>query len=275
MSDGVAVHLSDYPTDGSDRPVILSTHGLQSHAGWYEWSGRFLQSRGYPVWFFDRRGSGRSDGPRGHVRSADRLLADVRAIRRLAAEETGRPVVLMGVCWAAKLLAASAAESPDGLAAVVLAYPAFRTRFDPSLRQRLLLSLAGWAGISRRPVLSPLRPEHFTDNMAARRFIADDPLATRTLSVEMARADRELSQRLDSSLRSLQVSTRVVLCGRDRIVRPESVRRLMTAAVPHASIQTEPSAAHVLEFEPDRERIYSAIADWLDETTHGVGKTDR
>lgn len=262
MSDGVELFVARYRVE-RPRAVIVATHGLQSHHGWYGWSCRFLQDAGYEVWFVDRRGSGRSGGPRGHVRSVERLVADLFTVR--AAIATERPCVLMAVCWAAKMALATTAAHPDAFDALILPYPALRTRFDPSLRQRGLLWLARWAGLARRQVVTPLRPEHFSNQMPARRFIEDDPLSSRVMSLCLAAVDRELAKRLPDLLDAVAQPTLALLSGRDAIVRNDNVRALLSRS-PQVAIRDVEGAAHVLEFEPDREAIFRGIDGWLHQT---------
>ena len=257
-SDGISLFIRRYPNRTS-AVVLLATHGLQSHHGWYDWSCRRFQTAGYEVWFADRRGCGRSAGDRGHARAAQRLVADVNAVRDAIERESSRPVVLVGICWSAKLMLAVERSRPDRVAALLLLYPALRTRFDASLRQRLLLRLAGWVGLARRQIVTPLRPEHFTDSIAGQQFIAHDPDGNRVLSVAMAMADRDLRDAADPTRCGVPILA--VLCGRDAIVRNGRVRRQLEAA--GAKMLTIESSAHVLEFEPDREAIFDRIIDEL------------
>src|SRR5687767_3354704 len=75
----------------ADRPNagLLIVHGMQSHAGWFEVSataGEIAQA-GVTVLAYDRRGSGRSGGPPGHVDSADVFLEDLAAARNALTRE--------------------------------------------------------------------------------------------------------------------------------------------------------------------------------------------
>lgn len=284
MSDGVSIHVacdrpSATPSAASTpaaRPLrVVMLHGLQSHAGWYGWSARFLADRGVEVWRVDRRGSGRSGGPRGHARAADRLVADVAAICREAAAD-GHRVVLMGLCWGGKLAVAAAASGLP-LAGLVLLYPALATRFDASLRQRALLRLGRAIGLATRPVASPLRPEHFTDVVAARQAIAEDPFSTRTITVAMAAVDRELTREMPNLIATVTAPSLVVLGERDRISRNGRIAELAATMRGPRTLRHIELASHVLEFEPTREEIFAGVVDWLEHLADGAfpGDGDR
>ena len=262
VSDGVSLAVRRYPVE---RPavVVLAMHGLQSHAGWYDWSCRFFQSNGIEVWFADRRGSGLSGGVRGHARSSDRLVSDVRCLlQAIRGARSGTPCVLMGVCWAAKLVVRVASVAPvEGLA---LLYPALRTHFDPSWRQRALLRLSKSLGLDRRRVVSPLRTEHFTRDESARRMIDADPLAVRSMTLALVRADQSLRETAADSLATTRCPILVVLSGRDRVANNRLVERLIQDHVAGpVTWQTAPKADHVLEFESDRDEIFEPIVVWL------------
>jgi pimeloyl-ACP methyl ester carboxylesterase len=55
----IPTRIWDTPAAAARPPVpIVMTHGLQSHSGWFSRSQAFLADLGFPVYAFDRRGSG-------------------------------------------------------------------------------------------------------------------------------------------------------------------------------------------------------------------------
>ena len=56
---------------------IVFLHGIQSHAGWYEYSCTRFSQAGYQVSFLDRRGAGMNEESRGDAPSFRRLLDDI------------------------------------------------------------------------------------------------------------------------------------------------------------------------------------------------------
>jgi acylglycerol lipase len=68
--DGVELAYRVFPADdGEPRGTIVYLHGIQSHGAWYVETAAELARRGYSVYLTDRRGSGLSEGPRGHFPS--------------------------------------------------------------------------------------------------------------------------------------------------------------------------------------------------------------
>ena len=76
-SDGYPFKVRRFPASGVVKGEIVCIHGVQSHAGWYEYSSNFLSQHGYNVSFIDRRGSGANMEARGDCPSFRRLIDDI------------------------------------------------------------------------------------------------------------------------------------------------------------------------------------------------------
>ena len=83
-----------------------------------------MPGRRVAVYAPDRRGSGRSGGPRGHLAGYHRALDDVELVMGLAgAEHPETPLFLAGSSWAAKLAIVYAALRPARLSGLLLLGP--------------------------------------------------------------------------------------------------------------------------------------------------------
>ncbi len=101
--------------------LLLISHGLAEHSGRY---GRFAQAmaaRGFHVYAHDHRGHGQSRAPDAqlglfaHRGGAEKVIADLRAMREMAAtRHPGLPVTLFGHSMGG-LVALNAAETDPGL----------------------------------------------------------------------------------------------------------------------------------------------------------------
>ena len=123
--DGVRLHCLHWR---SRQPppwaVLVFLHGIASHAGWFAETAADLNRQGVEVYGPDRRGSGRSGGPRGHLDRYEQALDDVEQVVRLvAAEHPGTPVFLAASSWAAKLGVVYAARRPASLSGLLLLGP--------------------------------------------------------------------------------------------------------------------------------------------------------
>ncbi|HET9558606.1 MAG TPA: alpha/beta fold hydrolase, partial [Actinomycetota bacterium] len=174
-SDGIHLHYLHWRSGTPPSAVLVFLHGIASHAGWFAETAADLSHQGVDVYGLDRRGSGRSGGPRGHLARYERALDDVEQLVRLvSSDHPGTPVFLAGSSWAAKLAVVYAAQRPGPLSGLLLLGPGLlpRVNLSPWRRVRVV------AGHLARPTARlpiPLTPELYTANPPYRDFIRADP----------------------------------------------------------------------------------------------------
>lgn len=269
-SDGRSLAFRHWQSSGC-RGIVLATHGIQSHSGWYEYSSERLASAGFDVYFADRRGSGLNGRARGHAEHGMQLIHDLRTLRRLAVAEhsTAIPLHLLGVSWGGKIAAATAAMFPSECTSLTLLYPGLFPRLRPNWKQSLQLRLARIFEIRRPHIPIPLDdPALFTGDNHYQNFISDDPLALHTVSSSLINAGRDLDTIILEELRLFDKPTLLMLAGNDQIIDNETTKNWLSQQLRRQLTVIEwPSARHTLEFEPNRAEIFDQLIDWL--PTHG------
>lgn len=276
-ADGRVLKYRHYRPAGETRAYVIGVHGIQSHSGWYEWSSSRLAAAGYDVRFLDRRGSGLNEEDRGHAESGVVLCEDVLQMVFLLHLERDRgpqPIILCGVSWAGKLLAGMPGFEfhtkfdaswifCDGIA---LLYPAIFTHFDPHLVQRGAIKTAVALGVGRRTVTIPLNdPALFTDDPAWQKFIREDPLSLRRVSLSFLKATLHLTAQVKRFAERNPPPTFIALAGRDRIVDLERTRAWAARLPAESTRLVEYSAArHTLEFDACREQFVADLIEWIE-----------
>ena len=266
--DGVRLHCLHWR--GRQSPpsaVLVFLHGIASHAGWFAETAADLNHHGVEVYGPDRRGSGRSGGPRGHLDRYERALDDVEQVVRLvAAEHPGAPVFLAASSWAAKLAVVYAAQQGGSLSGLLLLGPVLLHRVDLSPWRRVWVAVGHPVRpMARLPI--PLTPELYTANPPYRDFIRSDPLrlleATTRFFWETARLD--LRRRRDSARLELPV---LLLQGEaDEMVDVPATRRWFERlGGENKTYRAYPGAGHTLDFEPDRTAYLGDMLGWLSAT---------
>lgn len=268
LSDGYVCRGRVWPghrAGGGSRGICAYLHGIQSHGGWYEWSGSLLASEGWTVVMPDRRGSGLNAAARGDCPSMERWLLDVNEI--LAVEWGDRQhgeQRLLGLSWGGKVAAALAVREPARWSGLMLVTPGIFPAVDVGMLQRFR--------IARSLVLQPTQlfdiplqePSLFTDSPVGQAFIAADPLKLTQCSARFL----YYSSRLDHRLRrlatsSLQCPVTMLLAENERIIQSEPTARwLRRVAGPYATIVEFPGAAHTLELEADTARYEAELLKW-------------
>ena len=194
-SDGVELHCLRW-YDGRPPPwaAVIFLHGIASHGGWFTETAADLATAGVAVYAPDRRGSGRSGGPRGHLDRYERALDDVdEMVRLVSAEHPGTPLFLAASSWAAKLGVVYAALRPAPLSGLLLLGPGLLPRVSLS-RTRQLVVVVGHLVAPTARLGIPLTPELYTTNPRYLDAIRADRLrllkATTRFFWETARLDR-------------------------------------------------------------------------------------
>lgn len=270
-SDGYPLRYRHWiPERSAPKGYVVALHGIQSHAGWYDYSSQRLSDAGYDVRFVDRRGSGMNQRDRGHAEHADRLVNDLVQFLVAVRHERDRtapqaPVIVSAVSWGGKLAAILAARRPELVDGLVLLSPGLKPYVRPNGLQRCLLSLAMATGKGRRMVKIPLNdPELFTAEKRWQTFIRDDPLALHSATVSLLAA----SVRLDTELRfvphRIVCPVLLLLAGADRIIDNDATRSFFEQwTAPEKTLRCYHGAAHTLEFEPNRDAVFTDLIDWL------------
>lgn len=263
--DGVRLHFLHWPAgDGPVRGSVVLLHGIAGHAAWFAGVSEHLAAAGLPVYALDRRGSGRSEGGRGHLDRFEDALTDLQsALDRAAAEQPGLPRFLIASSWAAKLAVIHAAHSATCLTGLVLLEPVFVTRANLSLLRRLAVA-AGHLVAPRWRLPLPVSPEMATPNREHVSRLRDDPLRLRSATArfywETGRMDR-LRTRLAPALR---LPLLVLQGDADPIADLSATHRwLARVTSPDKTVILYSGAGHALDFEPDPRQFRADLLQWL------------
>ena len=262
-----AVRVWDTPMPPG-RIVLL--HGIVSHGGWYLRSCRHLAASGFEVHALDRRGSGLNLAARGDVPDYRCWLSDVREY--LAGMPPGVPTVLAGISWGGKLAAALGGGGLPDLAGVAMICPGLFAKQQAGRLQRLLLHLAGTAGLAEARVTIPLRdPALFTNSPQWQAYIRDDPLTLRRITIRFAQADLRLNADAREAAEQIRAPVLLMLAGRERIVDNRRTREYLDRIAAEDKLCLEyADAGHTLEFEPDPAAYLEDLRAWVARVTRIV-----
>jgi alpha-beta hydrolase superfamily lysophospholipase len=265
--DGLPLHYRAWlPTGGTPAASLLFVHGIASHGAWFSETAVYLADRGIAVYAPDRRGSGLSAGPRGHVASYEQTLDDLDLfVDLIVGEQPGAPIFLAGSSWAAKLALAYAARAQQRLAGLLLHGPGLFSRVDLSVRLKLDVLLHHRAG-GDYGLGIPLVPEQYTRNPAYLEFIRRDPYRLLTASARFFWETRRLDRARDRLADSLTLPMLLQIGEHDPIMDARTTcswfERLKA---PDRTSIVYRNASHTLDFESEPTvRAYRAdLLGWL------------
>lgn len=247
------------------RAHVVCLHGIQSHAGWYDYSSTKLCQAGYLVSFLDRRGSGMNQQDRGDAPSFRQLLDEVACFLSRHHPDAGLPLFLVAISWGGKVAVALQQTEAIRLHGMALLCPGIFPKVGPTLRERLAIAWARLVAPAKRFCIPLSDPELFTANPSWQAFIRDDPLslheATARLLVESVRLDRTIRSAADQ----VRVPVLLMLAEHDRIIDNERTRKFVErfASVDKQIIEYL-GAHHTLEFEANPDIFIGDLVRWLD-----------
>ncbi|MCI0380707.1 MAG: lysophospholipase [Gemmataceae bacterium] len=271
--DGYRWRYRRFAVQGAPKAEVVFLHGIQSHAGWYEYSSMRLCQAGFAVSFLDRRGSGMNAQERGDTPGFRRLIEDVAEYLQSLPRTAPRghsvaklPVFLGAISWGGKLAVALERRHPGLVDGLMLLCPGFFPRIRPSLGQRLRIVFARFLR-PRKLFHIPLNdPELFTATPRWLEFLRGDPLrlqqATARFLVESVRLDRYIRV----APKYVHVPTLLLLAENDRIIQNDKTRAFVERfATPDKQIKEYAGAQHTLEFEPNPDRHLDDLLGWLEQ----------
>ncbi len=181
--DGLNLNLSIWPAS-NPKATLFYIHGIQSHSGWLFETGPFLAAKGINIVALDRRGSGLSEGMRGHAESVDDLLKDYkRAWEFSLGLSNGIPLTVLGQSFGGSVLAALLCRYDLECNSAIFSAPALgqqRYRYE----QYALNSRRARKGLGQ--VQLSLRDVEYSADEKYLAFIANDVFINRSITSSMA-----------------------------------------------------------------------------------------
>ena len=267
-ADGTRLHALLFE---AAEPVagLVMVHGMQSHAGWFEAAGTAedLAAAGINCLAYDRRGSGRSSGPRGHSARADDMLADLAAARSALREslaESGAPAAplhALANCFGTRIVLPYLDREPGAFASLTLTAPAthMSSRADYGLSERLKILLARGG----RSFTTPLRDEYFISTGPWLEWIREDGHSLRRVTAAFLRSTGVLTARMKAAARRVDLPLLVVLGTRDLMVENDAIREKFVARYPGPVRVVELDTEHYVDFSEHQPALAAEVEAWV------------
>jgi alpha-beta hydrolase superfamily lysophospholipase len=240
-------------------------HGYAEHSGRYEGFGSWFAARRFAVHAYDHRGHGRSRGRRCHVRVFGEYLDDLdRFLESLRREHSRVPITLVGHSMGGLVTVAylvdrrpvihSAVTSGAGLA---VGRDISRLRVGAARILRYLLP--------RFPLGSGLDPSGLSRDPEVVKDYLEDPLVSRSMTASLAAELLGAVPRTAS--RAVEVAVPLLMLhGEEDPLCPANGSRAFFdgVAITGSDLRIYPKLRHEIFNEPERERVYLDILEWLE-----------
>jgi len=267
MPDGVKLFYRAW-RDSDTAPTLVLLHGLGAHTGWFVDMGNELHARGLTVYAMDHRGFGRSEGPRGHVRSGSVYPRDITVfLREMRKRNPASPLFIlghsMGGIFAIQVAAEDSTSAQPLLAGLILMNPWIddQTQVSPAAVAQLVL-----AGMVKSPRTFQAAggTETMTTNPEAIAMLENDPRWVRAQSASFLYQITLMRLGVVKRARQVRTPALVIQCEQDLAVVASATRRMYDAlASADKTWQSYADFAHDVEFEPERAILDEDIAQWI------------
>lgn len=261
--DGLRLDCYRRDAESPVAPVVI-LHGLDDHSrsSPYVALGDVLVSRGLSVFAFDRRGSGRSEGPRNYAETFDDLRDDLCRFVDLVEDQTGQLPYLAGLSFGGMQSLDFALQRPESVRGVVALAPALDVSGTSSILRALLPLLA--ALVPKISVKNGLDLDGTVKDPVVRQAYVSDPLWNRKTTPALGAAALGAIAELHERAATFQVPLLTFHGTADRIVPIQGTRDFMTRVGSKDRTYVEVEGAfHALPIEPEGQSIADQSADWI------------
>lgn len=259
--DGLWLHVREWLPD-EVKVIVCLIHGHGEHAGRYEHLARFLNELDCTVLAMDLRGHGRSEGTRGHITSYNAVLDDVSLLLREARRRhAGLPLFLYGHSMGGNLAVNYALRRTPELNGVIASAPLFRTALAQSPWKTILGQLMRYVWPTM-PLSSGLDAQDLSRDPTVVHTYENDPLVHDRLTPCFLDVLRAGEWALEHA-RTLSVPLLLMHGEADRITSCAASRRFSVEADARCSFRAWKNLYHEIHNEPEKEEVYSCIAEWL------------
>jgi alpha-beta hydrolase superfamily lysophospholipase len=266
MADGARLPYRAWLPSEAPRAVLLGLHGFGDYSlNAFDVPAPLFVPHGVALYAYDQRGFGAAPH-RGLWPGAATLAGDATAVARLLrARHPGAPLFMLGESMgAAVLLVAATSGDPPPASGYVLSAPGVRGRATMGRVARVTLEFASRAipavgFIGSAPGFAP------TDNEAAMRRWSNDPLTTREFRVDLVYGLVNLMDDALAVAPYFDANALVLAGGRDRIVPPSAIRRLVASMPPAAPrrVAYYPDGHHLLLRDQGRAAVAADVMAWM------------
>jgi alpha-beta hydrolase superfamily lysophospholipase len=262
--DGLALSMYRIQAAAGRLGPVILIHGLGDHSRSmpYRRLGSFLADRGFEVFAFDRRGSGRSAGRPNYAASWEELREDLARFVDLVEDQCGRLPSLIGLSLGGLQALDFALAAPESVAACVAMAPALDISGTSPLLRRILPLLARfWPTLSVDPGLDD---RALVRDPAVCHAYRDDPLWLARTTPALSVAAIEAIERIHARADHIDTPLLVLHGTADRVVPIQGTRDAFPRfASKDKSFVEMPGAYHALPIDFEGDEVGVLIADWL------------
>jgi len=246
------------------RRTLVVVHGYSEHSGRYEGFGSWFAGRGCAVHAYDQRGHGRSPGTRCFVKEFREYLDDLDCLLEIVRREHSQiPITLVGHSMGGLITLASLVDRRPAIYSAVTSGAGLA--LGPGIsRLRILTARLLRLLVPRFSMGSGLDPNGLSRDPAVVQDYIEDPLVFRRMTASLAAELLDAVSRTAARAEEVGVPLLMLHGEDDPLCLTEGSRAFFEGvAVAGSDLRIYPNLRHEIFNEPERERVYQDILDWL------------
>ncbi len=255
-----------YWAHANPRGLLLISPGLGEHSGCYRRTAEpLVELLEIDILAFDYRGSGRSPGKRGVVRSYSDLSLDLDAANRWAsAERPELPRFLLGHSNGGLVALRTLLDHDLGLAGLILSNPSLRLSAHAPAWKLFLAEILLWVA-PRITLQTGLTNDQLTHDPAVMAEIAADPLRHGRISPPLYFGMRDTGLMARTRASEIRIPTLLLLGGSDPIIDPRAGQLFFEAlGAEDKTLKVYPEMRHEPLNEVGRDEVVADLVNWLE-----------
>jgi alpha-beta hydrolase superfamily lysophospholipase len=260
---GVTIFTREWQPTGEPRGVVVISHGLNAHSGFYEWAARQFTTHGLAVYALDHRGRGNSGGERFFVKKFADWTQDLATFIDIVKQrEPGLPVFLLGHSAGGVIACGYALEHQDEIAGLICEDFAYQV----PVPDVVLAITRGLSHLAPHAHVYKLKNELFSRDPAVVAAMNADPLIANEAQpaetmAELARADELLAKSLEQITLPL-----LILHGTgDQVTKASGSQEFYArAGSSDKTLKLYEGHFHDLLADVGKQQVMADIQDWID-----------
>jgi acylglycerol lipase len=261
---GLNIFVRSWRPEGrAPRALVVISHGVNSHGGYYEWTAEQLVTAGFSVYAIDHRGRGKSEGERFYVETVADYVADLKTLIDLAkSHEPGLPAFLLGHSAGGVIACSYALDHQADIAGLICESFAFQV-YAPDLA---LAAVKGLTHIVPHAHVLKLPIEEFSRDKAAVEAMQADPLiAGEVQPIATVAALVRADERLEREFPLIKLPVFILHSTTDKVTKPSGSQMFYDrAGSQDKTLRLYEGHAHDLLNDIGKEGVLADIRSWIE-----------
>lgn len=255
-NDGTPLFANKWEPDGPVKGIICLVHGHGEHCGRYEHWIKMLTDAGYAVYANDQR---------GHTPSFNHFADDVEILVQEGMKAyPGAPCFLYGHSLGGLIALYYLVQRRPKIAGAVITSPALKTAVEDQKVKRTMALIMG-ALIPGGTMPSGLEQEALSKDHGVVEAYRNDPLVHDQISFGLGRESLKAAEFIYANAGHIDVPLLIMHGTADRICYESGVKELAGLISDNCTLKLWEDCFHELHNEPEKEEVFSALKQWLDQ----------